>query len=237
MRADRFETTHWSVVLRAVGSVGDRSTEALSSLCGTYWYPVYAFIRRNGRSPEDASDLTQSFFADVIEKGSLSSVDPNLGRFRTFLLGAVRHFLANDQRRLGALKRGGGVANLSIDVDAAERTFAIEPVHELTPETLFERQWTLQLLDRATRRLEQEYALAGKHDVFGRLRPFLTAEGLDESYTDLAAGWGTTPGAVRVAVHRLRRQFRDALVAEISATVATPAEVEDEIEYLLKTVS
>jgi RNA polymerase sigma-70 factor (ECF subfamily) len=236
-RGGRFATTRWSLVIAAGHQTNARSAEALTSLCEIYWYPVYAFIRRQGTRAEDCADLTQAFFARVLEKNYFHDADPERGRFRAFLCASIRHFLSNERDRARALKRGGPLPPISLDVETAEGTYQLEPRDDLTPEKLFDRHWALMLLDRALGRLREEHASAGKAEQFDRLKGFLTGDDAAVPYGEAAAMLGTTEGAVKVAVHRLRRRFRDALVQEIAETVSDPAEIDAEIEYLLKAVS
>jgi RNA polymerase sigma factor (sigma-70 family) len=233
----RFATTQWSMVLRASGT-SPSSRDALSRLCECYWYPVYAFIRRQGYSAEPARDLTQEFFARVIERRFFRGANPARGRFRVFVVGAVRHFLSNERRREWALKRGGVRMRLvPLELDTAEERYAIEGHDDLTPDRLFDRRWALLLLDRALGRVREKHAQAGKITLFEHLRPYLTEGGEGAPYVALARSVGLSEGAIKVAVHRLRRQFRDALLEEVAQTVAGPGEINAEIRYLLAAVS
>jgi RNA polymerase sigma-70 factor (ECF subfamily) len=235
--ARRFATTRWSLVLAAGHQSNARSAEALTSLCEIYWYPVYAFIRRHGTRAEDCADLTQAFFARVLEKNYFHDADPARGRFRAFLCASIRHFLSNERDRERALKRGGPLPPISLDVETAEGTYQIEPRDDLTPEKLFDRHWALMLLDRVLARLREEHVSTGKAELFDHLKGFLTGDSGTVPYADVATILGTTEGAVKVAVHRMRRRFRDTLVQEIAETVSDPADIDAEIEYLLKAVS
>ena len=236
-RAGGFATTRWSLVLAAGQQTNARSGEALASLCEMYWYPVYAFIRRQGCRAEDGADLTQAFFARVLEKNYFHDADPARGRFRAFLCASIRHFLSNERDRERTLKRGGKQPPISLDVETAEGRYHIEPRDDLTPEKLFDRQWALMLLERVLGRLREQHVSAGKAELFDHLKGFLTGDSLTVPYADVAKALGMTEGAVKVAVHRLRRQFRDTLVQEIAETVSDPADIDAEIEYLLKAVS
>lgn len=236
-RSGRFATTRWSLVLAAGHQTHARSAEALASLCEMYWYPVYAFIRRQGYRAEDGADLTQAFFARVLEKNYLHDADPARGRFRAFLCASIRHFLSNERDRARALKRGGTQPPISLDVETAEGRYQLEPSDDLTPEKLFDRHWALMLLERVLVRLREEHVSAGKAELFDQLKGFLTGDSAAVPYGDVANTLGTTEGAVKVAVHRLRRRFRDTLVQEIAETVSDPADIDGEIEYLLKAVS
>jgi RNA polymerase sigma-70 factor (ECF subfamily) len=236
-RAGPFMTTRWSLVLAAGQATNARSAEALASLCEMYWYPVYAFIRRQGYRAEEGTELAQEFFARVLEKNYLHDVDPTRGRFRAFLCASIRHFLSNERDRARTLKRGGLRPPISLDVEVAEGRYQLEPRDDLTPERLFDRRWALAVIERALLRLREEQASAGKLEAFDRLTGYLTGDDAAQPYAAVAKALGTTEGAVKVAVHRLRRRFRDALVEEIAETVSSPAEINAEIEYLLKAVS
>jgi RNA polymerase sigma factor (sigma-70 family) len=236
-RAGRFATTRWSLILAAGHQSNAQSAEALASLCETYWYPVYAFVRRQGYPADAAADLTQEFFTRVLEKNYFRDADPARGRFRSFLCAAVRHFLSNERDRARTLKRGGPLPPISLDAEHAEGRYLLEPRDDLTPEKLFDRRWALLLLERALARLRAEHVAAGKSALFEALKGFLTGDNADVPYADVAKALGMSDGAVRVAVHRLRRQFRDALVDDIAETVSDPSDVDAEIEYLLKAVS
>jgi RNA polymerase sigma factor (sigma-70 family) len=228
----RFATTHWSLIARARGAAAPEAREALASLCRAYWYPLYAFIRRRGASADEAQDLTQEFFARLLEKDFLAAVDPGKGRFRAFLLAACKHFLANERDRARARKRGGGRPLLSLDLQDAEGRYLLEPAHGLTPEKLFERRWALTLLDQMLARLRGEYQGAGKGRVFDGLKNSLTAGEATTPYPQLAAELGMSEGAVKVAAHRLRRRYRQLLRDEIARTVRDPAGVDDEVRDL-----
>lgn len=230
--ARSFATTHWSVVLAAGRRSSPQSQEALATLCRTYWYALYAFIRSQGFPAEDARDLTQEFFARLIEKRSLESVDQSKGKFRSFLLAAVKHFLANERDQARAQKRGGGCQPLPLDFESAEGQLRREPAHEHTPEKLFARRWALTLLDQVLGRLREELTAAKKALLFDRLKGFMTGESGSDSYAQAAAHLGMTEGAVKVAVHRLRRRYRELLREEIAQTVAHPDEIDDEIRDL-----
>lgn len=227
-----FATTRWSLVLEARGPVTPRSREALSALCGAYWYPLYAYVRRQGQRVEEAQDLTQEFFARLLEKDGMRGVRPERGKFRAYLLGALKHFLSNERDRARARKRGGGASPLSLELDNAEGRYGLEPVDRRTPEKLFEREWALALLEAVLTRLRGELARAGKGDLFERLKGFLAGEKGDLLYREAGTHLGMSEGAVKVAVHRLRRRYRELLKEEVSQTLADPAEVEDEIRCL-----
>jgi RNA polymerase sigma-70 factor (ECF subfamily) len=216
-------------VLRAGQGDATQAQAALAQLCQAYWYPLYSFVRHRGYALHDAQDLTQAFFAHLVEKSTLSRVDPQQGRFRTFLLAALKNFLANDWDRSQARKRGGGQKIVSLEQDVAESRFALEPSHELTPEYQFERQWALTLLERVLAALRDEYHREGKVALFEELKGTLT--GQEGTYADMAARLGRSEGAIKVAAHRLRRRYRELLRALIAETVAE-GDVEDELRHL-----
>jgi DNA-directed RNA polymerase specialized sigma24 family protein len=230
MRKDQFPTTQWNLVLLAGESLAQQSREALETLCRTYWYPLYAFVRRQGYSPDEAQDLTQGFFARLLEKRYLRDYQRERGRFRTFLLASLQHFLANERDWARAQKRGGGVATLPLDavVQDGENRYSLEPRSSLTPEKIFERQWALTLLDRVLLRLQGESVQAGNSDQFGRLKDFLIGDEARIPHRQLARELGTSEGALKVAIHRLRRRFREVLREEISHTVSDPDDVQEE---------
>ena len=228
----RFATTRWSRVIAAGQAQTTVSREALAGLCETYWYPLYAYVRRKGYGPNDAQDLTQEFFARLLEKNYLANADRAKGRFRSFLLGAVKHFLANEWDKARAQKRGGGKSAVPIDFSSAETAFGVEPADQSTAEKIFERRWALALLEQVLRRLREDYVRDGKEKLFEQLKPTLTEASRSVPYAQIAAQLGSTEGAVKVAVHRLRQRYRELLRAEIADTVAGPDEVEDEIRNL-----
>ena len=225
-----FQTTAWSLVLAAAGKPTTDSRQALASLCQTYWNPVYAFIRRCGHTPDQSQDLTQGFFTRLLEKHFLQGVDRQRGRFRSFLLAAVKHFLANERDRAHALKRGGGHVPISIDLLEAESWYKPAAVETTTPESLFERRWALSVLDQVMARLRAEYSAMGKTDQFARLEALLTKDARCEP---LAQEMGVSAGALRMSLHRLRRKYRHILREEIAETVSTPTEIDDEIRFLM----
>ena len=227
-----FVTTHWSVVLAARRADTTRARDALARLCQTYWHPLYAYVRRLGHSPHDAQDLTQEFFARLLAKHYLADADESRGRFRSFLLAALKHFLANEWEKARAQKRGGGQIPISIDPVTAETGCHFEPADPATADKIFERRWALTLLDQVLRRLRREYAATGREALFEQLKPTLTEASRSVRYAEIAARLNTTEGAMKVAVHRLRQQYRELLRAEIAETVASPAEVEDELRNL-----
>lgn len=238
----RFHTTRWSLVLQARDKATPQAAEALADLCRAYWYPLYAFVRKRSRDGHEAQDLTQGFFARLLEKDFLDEVAPERGRFRAFLLAAIKHFISNEWDKQRAIKRGGGRRELSLDAagfdwDSGESRFLTDPAHELTPERLFERQWVLALLERVLKRLRDEHQIAGKLTHFEVLQPFLSLDRNTANYADAAARLNTTEGAARVAAHRLRKRYRTLLRDEIANTVATPDEIDDEIRHLFEALA
>lgn len=229
----RFATTRWSIVVAAGKRGTVESEKALATLCESYWYPVYAFLRRRGLKPADAQDHTQGFFALLLEKDYVRTADRELGRFRTFLLTAVSRYLSKEREKQRTQKRGGGQAMLSLDFDAGELRYQLEPADEWTPQRLYERRWALTVLDRVLERLGRDYAQEGKGELFSQLKTFLTGESHLPSYAELAGELGLSEGAIKVAVHRLRRRYRELLKEEIAGTVATPEDVADELNCLL----
>ncbi len=227
-----FVTTHWSLVVSAGDNDTPHARDALEKLCRAYWFPIYAFVRRQGHGPHDAQDLTQEFFARLLEKKYLASADPAKGRFRSFLLASLKHFLANEWDKTQAQKRGGGQFLIPIDAATAETSCGIEPADNLTAEKIFERRWALTLLEHVLRRLRAEYVRDDREKLFEQLKPTLTEVSRSVRYAEIATRLGTTEGAVKVAVHRLRQRYREVLRAEIADTVASPGEVEDEIRNL-----
>ncbi len=230
--AVQFATTHWSIVLAARDHDSPQSREALAALCASYWYPLYAYIRHQGYDANQAEDFTQEFFARFLEKDFLGVVNPEKGKFRSFLQACVRHFLANERDKPRAQKRGGGRRVLSLDFSNAEHQYRLEPSHALTPEKLYERQWALTLLDQVLARLQDEWLRSGRGQVFDLLKGFLTGEDRTTSYEQVARAVRMTPGAVKVAVHRLRGRYRELLRGEIARIVDDPADVDDEIRNL-----
>lgn len=227
-----FLQTSWSLVRRASDPASPAAREALETLCRTYWFPTYAFVRRQGQSPADAQDLTQAFFAHLLKTHSITRADPRLGKFRSFLLGALKHFLADNQRRNDAWKRGGGVEFISIDEVQAEDRYQLEPVDDRTPDKVFDQRWTVSVLEAAMIRLRAEFQAAGKQRQFEILKPFLSAEGGDVQYTRAASDLQSSAKAVAVAVHRIRLRFRYLVRSVIADTVSTPDEVEEEYRRL-----
>ena len=230
--APQFTTTHWSVVLAAKDDTSPVADDALAKLCRAYWYPLYAFIRRRGHSPHDAQDLTQEFFYRLLDKRYLSAVDHRKGRFRTFLLAALEHFLANEWRRSQTQRRGGGQQIISVD-DSAEQRYAQEPATELSPERIYEQRWTLAFLEQVLGKLRAEFIEAGKGATFEALKMFLTGDRAPTGYAHLAVSLGTTEAALKMAVSRMRQRYAELLRQEIANTVSSPDEVEDELRALM----
>src|ERR1043166_2868578 len=217
-----FNTTHWSVVLAARGESTD-AQEALEKLCRIYWYPLYAFVRRQGHSAEDAEDLIQGFFARLLQRKDLETVQRERGRCRAYLLVSLKHFTLNEQLRARAEKRGGGHSLISLDEVEAEKRFAQEPFDKSPPEKIFERRWALALLDKVLERLRQEHEATGRLRLFESLRWFLSAEPAEQSQAEIAVKLGVSTGAVKQAVRRLRQRYRELLHEEVADTVATAA--------------
>ena len=236
-RQEWFVTTHWSVVLAARRGDSTGARAALDKLCQAYWYPLYAFTRRMGQSPPDAEDSIQSFFAVCLGKNYLEAAYEAKGRFRSFLLVALKRFLAKEWDKSRARKRGGGQTLIALDGLTAEKRYALEPVERLSPDKLYERRWAFTLLENVLSRLRDEHATAGRMDAFEQLKESLTGAGRTTLYAELAERLGTSAGAVKVAVHRLRRRYRELLEEEIAHTVATPEEVAEERRYLLSVLS
>ena len=233
----QFATTQWSIVLAAGGRRTDAADRALAVLTETYWYPLYAYLRRRGHSAADAEDLVQAFFLRLLEKDVLTQANPERGRFRSFLLVALKYFVANAREHTRAQKRGGAVAHHSLDTTAAEKRYTLEPVDIVHPETLFERRWALTLLDRAQERLRREFIKAGKGELFDALKDFVRGDGDDVPYRRLGESIGLSEGAARVTVHRMRKGFRRQLELEIAETVDTPDAVAEELHFLGKTLA
>jgi len=233
----QFLTTSWTLVRAAAGHPTADSSLALATLCQAYWHPVYAFIRRKGYDPDQSKDLSQEFFKVLLEKNYLLAANQDRGRFRSFLLTAVKHFLANERDRANAVKRGGGKIAVSIDLVQAEGWYAPSVVEETTPETLFERRWAVSLLEHVMAKLKASYADAGKAEQFEMLSAFLNRDSEDPRYEEVAVAAGMSPGALRTSAYRMRLKYIELLRAEIAATVSTSNDVDEEIRYLLSVVN
>lgn len=237
MKGQVFDTTHWSVVLAAGHGSAPGSQEALETLCRSYWYPLYVYIRRRGCTPEDAQDLTQQFFARLLEKKYLRLADPARGKFRAFLLSSLQHFLASEWIKATAAKRGGGKTVISLNEKDAEDRYLAEPADGLTPEKVYEKRWAMTLLDQVLNRLRDEFAADGKADQFEQLKAFLWGEKTGPSYKEMAPRLGMTANEIGVAVFRLRDRYRKLLRTEVAHTVATAAEIDEELRHLIAVIS
>jgi len=231
----QFPSTHWSVVLSAGKVDWQDARNALNQLCQSYWYPVYAYIRRRVPNLHESQDLTQEFFTHLIEKSTISAADRHKGRFRTFLLTALKSFLANQWQKGQAQKRGGGQTVLSLDFPSGDARFLAGPTTEATPDWLFDREWAISLLDDVVGRLHDEYARQGKQHIFDSLKGTITAQERQRPYSQVAHELGISENAAQVAAHRLRRRYRELLRQEIAKTVAEPADIDDEIRSLIAT--
>jgi RNA polymerase sigma factor (sigma-70 family) len=231
-----FATTHWSVVLAAGQDSSPAAREALEKLCRAYWYPLYTFVRRQGQSPEDAQDVTQQFFARFLEKEYFGLADPVRGRFRSFLLAALRNFLAEQHRQAGRLKRGGGKTFVSWDASTAEERFVAEPKDEASPEQIYEKRWALTVLENVLSRLAEEMTSAGKERLFAELKHHLWGDQSGEPYAAIAARLGMTEGALKVAAHRLRQRYRELLREEVAHTVERYEEIDEELRHLIAVI-
>jgi DNA-directed RNA polymerase specialized sigma24 family protein len=229
-------TTHWSVVLSAKGQDSPQSREALEVLCRTYWRPLYAFVRRRGYGPDDARDLTQDFFAWLLQRDWLDRADRERGRFRSFLLTSIGHFLSNEWDKANAQKRGGGRV-IPLDFEVADADSAWHSRENATPEQVFEWRWALALLDRVMDRLADEFARDGRTSLFDALKPCLVGDRSAQPYAALATKLGMTEGSIKVAIHRLRQRYRQLLRDEIGNTVATPQEIDEEMRHLFAVLS
>jgi DNA-directed RNA polymerase specialized sigma24 family protein len=231
--SDQFATTQWKIVLEARDGTESLARTALESLCQAYWFPLYAYVRSRGHDADQARDLTQAFFADLLGRRFLEAIDQSKGRFRSFLLASLEHFLSHERDKAKALKKGGGVPQMSLDTADAEIRYRLEPADPVTPELVFERRWGLTVMERTMERLRVEYA--DQTGRFEQLRPCLTGDNPDR-YAEIAATLGTTQTAVKAAVHRLRQRYGRLLREEIAETVTSPAEVDEELRYLLGVV-
>jgi DNA-directed RNA polymerase specialized sigma24 family protein len=233
----QFTTTHWSVVLAAGQCGTGKSAEALEALCRTYWFPLYAFVCRRGYEEHEAQDLTQEFFTRLLEKDYLRSVDRGKGKFRSFLLAALEHFLAKEWRRANAQKRGGGVSFLPLDDQSTGLGAVQVAAPGLSPEEFFDQQWAITVLEQAVGKLQREFRAAGKEAVFEELKVYLTGQTRAASYAELAEKLKTTEAALKMAVSRMRQRYGELLRAEIASTVSSPEEVEEELRALFAALS
>ena len=236
LRQSWFTTTHWSVVLAAGTGSSPETQAALEKLCRAYWYPLYAYVRREGHNPEDAQDLAQAFFARFLEKKYFRLASRERGRFRTFLLTSLKNFLVNEWDRARAAKRGGGATHVPLDGLEAENLYSREPSHDLSADKIYERSWAMAVLDRVRARLEAEYAAEGKADRFAQLESFLPGEKSELSYAEAARLLGAAEGTVKSDVHRLKKRYRELLRSEIANTVSTAPEINDELRHLIDVI-
>jgi RNA polymerase sigma factor (sigma-70 family) len=231
-QAGIFATTHWSEVLTAGGVSSPAAQEALEQLCRTYWYPLYAYVRRQGHSPEDAQDLTQAFFAFILDKQVVGQADPQKGRFRSFLLSSLKHFLADERDRAFAQKRGGGKEVISLDAHRAEEWYHREPADTLTPDRIFERRWAVTVLEQALAKMRAEQLSTGKADQFEVLADYLLEDTRRANYSGAADRLRLSHNAVAAAIYRLRKRYRELVRAEVAQTVASPSDLEEEVRHL-----
>lgn len=236
-RPEAFDDTHWSVVLQAGAHDSPQAAAALASLCQAYWYPLYAYVRRQGHDVADAQDLTQEFFARFLERKYLNLADRKRGRFRTFLLTSLKHFLINEWTKANRVKRGGGQPIISLDAEETETRFRAEPADERTPDKAFERRWAMELLGRVLDQLQAEFAAAEQGPKFAELKSFLTGEDNERSYAEIGRRLGMTEGNLKVTVHRLRGRYRELLRKQIALTVEDLSSIDDEIRELIAALS
>jgi RNA polymerase sigma-70 factor (ECF subfamily) len=232
-----FTSTHWSVIVTAGDAQAPAARDALERLCRTYWFPLYAYVRRSGYSHEEAQDLTQAFFAHLLQGNRIGRADPQKGRFRCFLLAALKHFLADHWDRVKARKRGGATCFVPWDPRLAESRYLSEPQEPLTPEEIYEHNWAKALLEVVFERLRQEYTAEGKEELFGRLKGCLTEARAAVPYAELSRVLEVSEAGVRMAVHRLRLRYRDVLRMELAQCVADAGEVEEELRYLYRVLA
>ena len=232
-----FRTTHWSIVLAASGNDSSQAADALARLCRDYWYPLYAYIRRRGHESHDAQDLTQAFFARLLEKNFLAAVRRERGKFRWFLLATLKRFLANEWNHDHAIKRGGRHITISLDQETAEGRYRHEVADHTTPDKLFDQSWAMTVLEHAREQLQQEYRAGEREKLFEQLKIFLSGDRAPISHAEVGVILGLSESAVKVAVHRLRQRYRDCLREQIAQTVSSPAEVDDEIRQLFAAFS
>lgn len=235
--APQFTTTHWSVVLAARDDTSPAADDALARLCHGYWYPLYAYVRRKGYAVEDAQDLTQEFFARLLAKNYLGTVDRQKGKFRSFLLASLEHFLAKEWTRAHRLKRGGQQIILSWDGCDPEERYRLEPPDDRTAERTYERRWALTVLEQAMTTLASEYSVAGKEHLFQELKPFISGDDDAVAYPELAVRLEMSEGALRVAAHRLRQRYGESVRTEIAKLVQRPEDIEEELRHLLASLS
>jgi len=233
---ERFPATRWTLVLAAGNQDQPGAKTALASLCQAYWYPIYAYLRRRGHDFETARDLTQEFFVRLLEGRYVDRADPEKGRFRAFLLSSLKFFLSDERDRANALKRGAGATPLPFEISSAESLYQNEPAHDETPERIYERRWALALLDRVLDRLRNEFVVQGRLDHFNVLKAYLLGQG-DVPYASLAEQLGTSEGALKAGIHRLRKRYRDLLRAEIAETLNDDSQVDGELRYLAAALS
>jgi RNA polymerase sigma factor (sigma-70 family) len=231
---DSFRTTQWTIVVTAAGESSPAAREALSVLCERYWYPIYGYVRRRGYGPHDAEDLTQAFFGELLADGTLSRADPSRGKFRAFLLGVLRHFLSDHFDRVKAVKRGGRSTIVRLDVEGAENRLNLAADPSCSPERAFEREWVMTVLRESLERLRGEWVSDGEGELFAHLQPHLSGDDSRVSFTELAARLGTTAGAVRVALHRLRKRYAACVRQEVADTVGAASELDEEMNYLFE---
>jgi RNA polymerase sigma factor (sigma-70 family) len=231
-----FHTTHWTMVLSARGE-NRSANEALANLCSNYWYPIYAFIRRNGSSSHEAEDLTQEFFARILRRDWLANVHPTGGKFRSFILACVKNFLSNERDKVLAQRRGGGQVLIPLEREDAETRYVIDPPDSMTPEVLFERRWVFELLEQTIDALRQEYAQTNRIDWFEELQGFLPGSNEVASRAEIAQKRGVSANAIDVAIHRLRQRFGVLLRKKVAETVSSDAEVGEEIRHLMSVLS
>jgi RNA polymerase sigma factor (sigma-70 family) len=236
-RAAAFATTHWSIVLAAGHRESPQATEALEKLCRSYWYPLYACVRREGFRPQDAEDLTQEFFARLLARDCVARADSHQGKFRSFLLTGLKRFLCDERDKARRLKRGGGRRVISFDAQAAEDRYRLEPVDQVTPERVYERSWATTLLEHAAFRLRIEYLSSGKGKLYEELTEFRLDAAGQRTYVEAAARLGLSESAVKSAIHRLRQRHHHLVRDEITQTLENPAEVDEEIRYLLRVLA
>jgi RNA polymerase sigma-70 factor (ECF subfamily) len=232
-----FTTTHWSLILNAQDTSSPLAAAALEKLCRAYWYPLYVYVRRQGEDDESAKDLAQGFFARLLEKGYLAQAQREKGKFRSFLLTALKHFLSDERDKARAQKRGGGQTLVSLDDSTGQQRYCLEPVDEMDAEKLFERRWALTLLEQARARLKEEYLESGKSSLYERLKVFEGGDKNGPPYTQVAAEVGLTENGVKSAVFRLRQRYRELVREEVAHTVDSPEEVDGEIRYLISVIS